>query len=52
MGAFIDLTGKKINRLTVIGKGTKHGNVAANVEMNVKFLVVHYVQVALNLAAV
>lgn len=25
MGAFIDLTGKKINRLTVIGKGTKHG---------------------------
>ena len=25
MGAFIDLTGKKINRLTVIGKGAKHG---------------------------
>ena len=28
------------------------GNVAANVEMNVKFLVVHYVQAALNLAVV
>lgn len=25
MGAFIDLTGQKINRLTVLGKGTKHG---------------------------
>ena len=25
MGAFIDLTGKKINRLTVISKGAKHG---------------------------
>jgi hypothetical protein len=26
MGAFIDLAGKKFNRLTVISKGTKHGN--------------------------
>lgn len=25
MGAFIDLTGQKINRLTVLGKGTNHG---------------------------
>lgn len=25
MGAFIDLTGQKINKLTVLGKGTKHG---------------------------
>lgn len=25
MGAFIDLTGQKINRLTVLSKGTKHG---------------------------